>query len=319
MAITDQLNPLVVKTDIDALFVQEYENPDLGVGYASAMCPELFKVITIDNAAFIDATLEGGGGFWDVTGETTPPDQANILVRNKAIYPAVTWAKDLPISKEFFNDNMHNTYTEMIQKFASNGRSTRDKEAFGMYRDAFTGNTYLTPDGQPWISPAHVTVAGTVSNQVAGNPQIDPDQLDVAIQMLATQQSEDGVAMNLAPKALVVAPKWLRRARQIAEAELVSNTATNAPEFFVSVYGFKVYTSAYLSASQGGFGTNDNGWMVLANYHGGTRFIREDISTTLVDWMYQANRNYLYRGEYREQYGVRNYMGAVGSNGSGIA
>jgi phage major head subunit gpT-like protein len=324
MSTTDQLDPLVVRTELDAIFVQEYENADLESGYVTAESPDLFRQMTMDNAAYSEQTMEGGGGFWQIKGETQNVPTADILFKNKQTFYAKTWANSLPISKEFFDDNLHNAYTEMIQKFARNARETRDLFAFGLYRAAFTGtdpqtgNNYLTADGLSWINPAHTTGFGTVSNELSGNPVLTPASLFDAIKGLQTLKSEDGVAMNQKAVTLVVAPANIRNAMQVTESEYVSNLATNAIEIFSSKYGIRVRSSAYLDTTFGGFGTNDAGWIILSRGHSATRFVREGVSTDLVDWRISPSDTYIYKGRYREEYGVVNYAGAYGSDGSGI-
>lgn len=105
MAVTNALNSAVVKTELDSIFVQEYEYP-VGPGMATAETPEIFKQITLTNSAHIEETLSGGGGFWQVKGEEVPVPQSSPRVANKATYTAVTYANSIPLSKEFFDDNI---------------------------------------------------------------------------------------------------------------------------------------------------------------------------------------------------------------------
>lgn len=103
MAVTNALNPAVVKTELDAIFVQEYQYP-VGPGIATAETPEIFKQTRLTNAAHIEEVLGGGGGFWPAKGETQPVQQASPQVGNKATYIASTYANSIAISKEFFDD-----------------------------------------------------------------------------------------------------------------------------------------------------------------------------------------------------------------------
>ena len=74
-----------------------------------------------------------------------------------------------------------------------------------------------------------------------------------------------------------------------------------------------VFHSPYLGAAQGG---SDSAWFLLSRNHAVTRYIREEVSTALVDYIYSTNNNYVYKGMYRETYGVTDYVGAVGSDGT---
>ena len=81
MAVTNALNTAVVQTELDAIFVQEYEYP-VGPGVATAESPEIFKQMPIDNAAHIEEVLSGGGGFWEVKGEEQAVPQSSPRVAN---------------------------------------------------------------------------------------------------------------------------------------------------------------------------------------------------------------------------------------------
>jgi hypothetical protein len=218
--------------------------------------------------------------------------------------------------------NMHDAYSQIVKDMGENARETRNLVGFGVYRaafsgvDTYTGVSYLTADGVAWISASHVTTAGTVSNILTGNPTLTPDSLFDAITGLETQVKEGGVVGSQTAKYLVVAPEGIRNAIQVTQSEYVSNSGNNAIEIFSSMYGLQTLSSPYLSTSFGGFGTSQEGFIVLSENHSATRFIREGISTELVDYIYSDNDNYVYKGRYREEYGVMNYIGAFGSNGS---
>lgn len=206
-------------------------------------------------------------------------------------------------------DNMHSAYSSMIKKFAMNARATRDKNAFAIYRNAFT--TTLTSDGQPLVSATHITLTGlTVDNLIVG--ALSPTTLDLAIVRLIEQESEDGVVMGMEPAYLLVAPSNYTNARQIVDSTLVSNSAANAVNIYASTYNIQVFRSPYLGAAQGGSNT---AWFLLSRNHAVTRYIREAVSTELVDYIYSNNDEYVYKGRFRETYGATNYIGIVGSLG----
>jgi len=311
MAVTSALSPDVVITKLDAIFVQEYTWP-VGPGIATAETPEIFKQVDIDNAAHIEEVLSGGGGFWDVKSEEQPVASASPRVANLVTYYAVTYAKQLQISKEFFDDNMHNTYAAMVTKFAANARATRDLNAFKLYQNAFT--TTLTADGAAFISTSHTTIAdGTVSNRVANNPTLTPTSLNTAIVQLMQLKSQDGIIMGGQPAYLLVAPAGFKNAQEITGSALVADSANNAINVFSSTYQISVWQSPYLGSAAGG---SDTAWFLLGRNHGVTRYIREEITTSLVDYIYSSNDNYVYKGRFREVVGVTDYVDAVGSAGT---
>jgi len=319
MAITNALNPTVVQTELDAIFVQEYEFPS-SPGTATAVTPQIFKQMGIDNAAHIEAVLSGGGGLWSIKGEETPVASASPRVDNKVTYVAVTFANSLQISKEFFDDNMHGTYSEMVRKFAMGARATREVAAFEIYRGAFT--TTLTADGISFIDDAHVTISGAnVDNQVASNAVLSPTSLNTAMVQMQQQKSQDGIIMGQVGAYLLVPSALYKLACEITGSALASGTANNDLNVFSSTYQIMVFQSPYLgsavSAASGVTAGSDTAWFLLSRNHGVTRYIREELSTSLVDYTLSNNDNYIYKGRFREVFGVTDYVGAVGSTGSG--
>ncbi len=314
MAITNALNSLVVKTELDSIFVQEMEYP-VGPGMATAQTAEIFHQMGVENSAHIEAILSGGGGFWDTKGEEQAVTLGSPRVANKVTYSVVTFAKGLDISKEFFDDNMHGTWSAMVKKFAEAARATRDRKAFELFRNAFT--TTLTADGATFISLSHTTIdGGTVSNELAGNPALDETPLNNAIVQLLEMKSQDGITLGQQPAVLLVPSKLFKKAQELVDSALVSSSANNAINVFSSTYGITIFHSPYLGAANGG---SDTAWFLMSRNHAVTRYIREEVTTSLVDYIYSSNDNYVYKGRFREVYGVADYSGVVGSDGTGVA
>jgi len=314
MSVTNALNPTVVKTELDAIFVQEYSYP-MAPSVATAETPEIFKQLTIGNAAHIEAVLSGGGGLWTAKGEEEPVALGSPRVANKVTYYAVTFARGLAISKEFFDDNMHSTYSEMVKKFADAARATRETTAFALWRNAFT--TTLTADGISFVDDAHTTIAGyTVDNQVASNAVLSPTALNTAMVQLQQQISQDGIIMGQQGAFLLVPSALFKSACEITGSALASGTANNDMNVFSTAYAIRVFQSPYLGAAVSG--GSDTAWFLLSRNHGVTRYIREALTTQLVDYVYSNNDEYVYKGRFREVYGVTDYVGVVGSTGAGV-
>lgn len=323
MSVTNALNPTVVRTELDAIFVQEFMFP-VSPGTATATTPAIFKQVGIDNSAHIEAVLSGGGGLWSVKGEEVAVATASPRVANKVTYVAVTIANSLQLSKEFFDDNMQNTYAEMVKKFAGGARATREILAFELYRGSFA--TTLTADGVAWIADAHVTIAGpNVDNRVASNAVLSPTSLNTAMVQMQQQLSEDGIIMGQLGSVLLVPSALFKTACEIVGSQLASGTANNDINVYSSTYQIQVFQSPFLGAAQLAGVVNgvtvtagsDTAWWLLSRNHGATRYIRQELTTDLVDYIYTNNNNYVYKGMFREVYGVTNYVGAVGSSGSG--
>ena len=78
-------------------------------------------------------------------------------------------------------------------------------------------------------------------------------------------------------------------------------------------YGINVATTPYIGLAAGG---SDTAWFLLGDNHSITRWVRQGIETAIVDWKFQRNNNYIYKGSFREVVGAMDYVGIVGSLGA---
>lgn len=311
MAITNAINSTVVKTELDDVFNQVFNLVERHPGIATHLTPQIFKQKTMDNAAHIEAVLSGGGGYWLEKGEEQDVPLASPRVTNKVSYFAVTFAHGLQLSKEFFDDNMHGTWTKMVEDFAREAKFTQMNTAFGLWRGAFT--TTLTADGSAFISSSHTLIDGTTqSNIVSGNPPLSPDALNLAIVQLSEMKSQSNVIMGCMPDCLLVPSKLYKKAVEVTDSKLLADTANNNINVYSAIYGLSVYFSPFLGAAAAG---SDTAWFVLSQNHCVTRYVRAEIETVLNDWRLSSNNNYEYKGIFREKYGVTDYIGVVGSKG----
>ena len=314
MNITSNLNPNVVKTALDEVFMQEFDLQQ-GPGIATAETAAIFRQETISNAAQIGEIFQGSG-LWLERAEEQDVNKSTPRFGNKYTYSVVNFANSVEISKNFFDDNMHSAWQKIVRDFAENARITRDIEAFEIYRGAFT--TTLSADGVALCSDSHLTLGGfTVDNALTA--ALNETSLNTAIVALREQKAQDGTVKGQNPSALLVPSALFKTACEIVDSEFRSGTADNDINVYSSKYAISVYTSPYLGAAVGGSGytTGSNtAWFLLGRNHSVTRWIRQGVQTALVDWKIAKNNNYIYKGEFREVYGAPDYVGIVGSTGT---
>jgi phage major head subunit gpT-like protein len=307
--VTSALNPNVVKTALDTVFMQEF-NGRTHPGYVDATSPSVFKQDTIDRAAAIAETFRGTG-LWEAKAEEADVKSGAVKVGNTQTFIVSEYAKSIDISKNFFDDEQHGVYEKMVRDMGETGRITRDMNAFGLYRGAFT--TTLTADGKALVADDHVTQSGaTIDNRIASNPVLAEASLNTGIIMMVEQKAEDGTVRGQMPEVLLVPPALFKLACEITESELRSGTANNDMNVYSVKYGITVATSPYLGAAAGG---SDTAWFLLGRNHSVTRWVRQGIVTDLVDYKFQRNNNYIYKASFREALGAYNYTGVVGSTG----
>jgi hypothetical protein len=287
--------------------MQEF-NGKLQPGYVDATSPSVFKQDSVDRAAVVAETFRGTG-LWGLKAEEADVPAGSVKVGNQQTFIVSEYAKSIDISKNFFDDEQHGVYEKMVRDMAETGRITRDMNAFGLYRNAFT--TTLTADGKALCADDHATQGGqTIDNLLTS--VLKESALNDAIVAMVEQKAEDGTIRGQMPSVLLVPPKLYKLACEITESELRSGTANNDMNVYSAKYGIMVATSPFLGAAAGG---SDTAWFLLGNNHSVTRWVRQGMITDLVDYKFQRNNNYIYKASFREALGAYNYTGIVGSTG----
>lgn len=301
-------NFAVVQTELDDVFYQAFTYDAGTPGIATATTGALFKQMNIDRAAYI-GEINKPVGFWPKIGEIQQVPQGTPQVTNKYTILVGDYANSMPISKDLFDDNMHQVWSQNVREFARKARLTQDSNAFGLYRNAFT--TTLTADGVSAINANHPLIGGgTTSNVVSG--ALSNLTLNSATIALRTQVDQAGNVIGGTPAYLLVPPELFMKAIQETESALVADDANNALNVWRSAYGIKVYSSPYLGLAAGGSAT---AWFLMTEFHSFSRLIRQGIETALTPWQNSTNRTYNYQGNFRESYFVPDYSGVVGSTG----
>jgi hypothetical protein len=302
------LSPNVVKTALDDVFLQEH-NITQHVGYVDANSGSVFNQETTDRAAEIVENFLGSG-LWDSLAEEAEITQGQPRVTGSKTFTVTKFARNIIIPAEFFADNMHGAYEKMVKNFAANARNTRDKNAFAVFRNAFSAAT--TYDGTALISDTHTNLGGyTIDNKVTG--AFSETTLNTAIIQLLEMKSQDGVVGGNMPSVLLVPPALFKTACEVTQSELRSGTANNDMNVYSSKYGIQVATSQWLGAAASG---SDSAWFLLSSNHSIMRYVRSAVSTWLVPPEYSDNDTYKYGGKFREVVGALSFEGIVGSNGS---
>jgi len=299
----------VVRTLLDDVFYTKFSGEKFP-GRATAETAALFHPDSMSQAA-LNLDLFGGVGNWEQTAEQQDLPENDPTFKNTKLFTAVKFAKAISISKEWFDDNNHNAYEQTIMNFANRAKTTRDKNAFTPFRNAFT--TTLTADGVALVSDSHINNAGsTVDNKVTGT--LSEVTLNNAMNQLAEMKSQDNEIDGWVGSILLVPIANFNNACIITKSTLKSGTANNDLNYFSDYWpGLQVMTSPYLGAAAGG---SDAAWFLLSNEHAVTRWVREAVSTNLVDYTISTNDTYKYKGRFREVVGAMTYDGLVGSNGS---
>lgn len=304
---TEAQNFSIVQTELDDVFYQNFNQFPTLPGQATARTTDLFKPIQTDHAAYIESVFMGSGLFPQV-GEVQVVPQSTPKVTNKFTVVIGDYAEAVPVSKNMFDDNMHGAWAAIVEDFARVARATQDRNAFQIFRGAFT--TTLTADGAPLIGTHTLISGGTYSNLVSG--ALTPTTLNLAVVKLVEMPNQRGITMGCQPSMLVVPAQLYVHATQIIDSALEADSGNNNLNVYRSAMGIKIYFSPWMDAVNGG---SDTAWFLLANNHRITRYLRQDIETALTPWQYSNNRSYNYQANFRESYAAIDYIGVTGATG----
>lgn len=308
MFFTEAQNLDITREALNSVFYEEFGIETSVPGRATANTGDLFKVIQSTQSQYIYEVNKPVGLFTQI-GETQNVPAGIPQVADKVNVSVLDYAQSLPISKDLFDDNMFNNWSENVRQFAQMARITQDITAFNLFNNAF--GTTLTADGIAAVSASHTNIQGaTVSNSISG--ALSDTTLNTAIVALGQQVNQANVIMGGEAAILVVPTALWKHATQLLETVLQPDGALNNINVYSMKYSIKLYTSPYLSAAQGG---SDTQWFLLTNNHSVHRVIRQGIQTALTDWSYSNNRTYNYQANYREAYYIATYAGLVGSTG----
>lgn len=308
--ITEQDNFAVVQTELDEIFSQylAYDSTDPRI--ATARTEAVFhQVPSFDRAAYI-GEVNAAVGLFTPIGETAIVPEDTPKVRNKYTVYMQTFAKGISLSKQWFDDNLHNVWSKDVRDMARKAMMTQDFYAMALWRNSFT--TQLTADGVSFINAAHPLIkGGTVNNLITG--ALSVTTFNNALIALREQKDQTNTVVGDAASGILVPSKLFKLATEITESALISDSANNAINVYRSAYNVQVYSSPYLGAINPG--GSDTAWWMFTPNHSVTRIVRQGVETSLIPWQYSKNLTYWYQANFREQVYVPDYAGVVGSTG----
>lgn len=308
MKLSSAINPNVVKTALDKVFYPEFDKKEK-MGHVNAESPLVFNQMSSNKAAEIEEVF-AGSGYWGQTNESENYNESAPTVDDTKTTIHSKFTQSIRITEEFIEDDQHNVYRKMTKDMGKKGRLTRDKNAFALYRGAFT--TSLTAAGVAVVSDSHTTRSGdTVDNKLTA--VFADSSLDLAITALYEQKDEDGTLAGTMAELLFVPPALYKEAAIVLDSRLRSGTADNDANIYSSRYDIGMAVSRWIGASAGG---SDTAWFLLGDTHSLNRYVRTPMTTDVVDGKFQANGDTIYKGRFRESVSATHYIGVIGSDGS---
>jgi hypothetical protein len=173
------------------------------------------------------------------------------------------FAKSIDVPRTFQADAKFGVVNKLVKDMAINAIKTRDRNAFGIFRNAFTTTVFKTNDGAALVSSAHKNLNGdTITNKLT--TALTEVSLNNAIVLLAEMKAQDGVVTGSVPATLLVPPRIYKLACEITKSTLRSGTPNNDANVYSDIYQLEVLTSPYLGLASGG---SDTAWFLLGRNH----------------------------------------------------
>lgn len=307
-SLSSGMNSNVVKTALDQVVFTEY-NKDPGPNVATANDSMVFNQETWDRAAVISEVFKGVS-FFDTRQEEEDVPSDTPRVGQQLTYSIVNYAKSVDITKNLFDDDQHSTVARMMREFGLKARKSQDNNAMAYLRGGFATTT--TADAAYVFSNSHTNLNGDTIDNLS-TAALSESSLNTGIVALMEQKDQAGEVMGTMAQTLLVPPALFKTACEITDSELRSGTGNNDINVYSSKYNLFVKQSPYLGAAAGG---SDTAWFLLGEGHNLTRWVRQPLVTDVVDYKYQRNNNYIYKGEFREVIGAITYEGLWGSTGA---
>lgn len=305
------LSPDVVQTELDKVIFNEF-SPEKKPGYADVSNPLIFNQVPVDKGVQKEE-LFSGGGYWEQRGEKQNVARSESKVSQKVTYTIVEFSKAEDFPKWLFDDGDFGVVAKSIKHMAFGGRRTQVREAFGTFRNAFSSTGTLTADGLSLCNNSH-TLGGsnkTVDNYLTA--KLTDETLNDLINLMAEMYAQDGIVAGYLMETLLVPNRNYKRACELLDSELSSETANNAINVYSSKYGIQLFQSEAIGSVQGG---SDHYAFGLARYHESNRYIREALNTWSRSWEMSDNRTYTHGAAYRELYKTPDFAGLVGTDGT---
>jgi hypothetical protein len=215
------------------------------------------------------------------------------------------------ITKEMIQDSKFDSMASWARKLGESISQTREISAMNIFNNAFS--SVLAQDGLALIDSAHEVGSLTFSNEISGNPDLSETALQAAMaQFEKAFIRSNGTYINIGAKYLVVSSENKRYAQELVGSDLKADTNDNNMNSLKSD-NLMVVSSPYL--------TDPDAWFVMADPSQTGLFIVERQGVQTASSGYDEGPGFttdsaLIKASYREDIGVTNAYGIIGSSGT---
>jgi len=226
-----------------------------------------------------------------------------------ARYTHETIALAFAITEEAIEDNLYDRiasrYTKALARSMSN---TKQVKAANVLNNGFDSN-FQGGDGSPLFSTTHPTIAGSFSNTLATQADLNETSLEQAIIDIAALTDERGLKIAARPTKAIVPPELQFTSERLMKSVGRTGTANN------DINAIKSMGMVPEGYTVNNFLTDPDAWFLRTDVPNGMKmFLRAPIKTSMEGDFDTGNVRYKARERY--SFGWSDPRGIFGSSGA---
>lgn len=232
--------------------------------------PGIFNVLNKSNGEGAQKNYTGKTGFGEIR-EFEDGDNVPAVSRYKTYTTQVVYKNyggHVNVTKNMMEDRDFDAQLGEMKDLSRTANYSQDKSGMQLFNGGFATTSLVNGytihfygDGVPTFSTIHPTVvpgASTQSNASATGITLGHDNLETGRLALELQQSDNGNALSMSGKVMLVTPLALEKtARETIQSELTPENANNAINVFRG--SFDIATSKFLDSINQG---SDTAWFL---------------------------------------------------------
>ena len=291
---------------LNALFGLEYkryENQHAEIYTTESSDRAFEEEVMLSGFANADVKAEGAGVSYDDAQETYT-----------ARYTMETIALAFAITEEAIEDNLYDRlssrYTKALARSMSNAKEVKGAAPLNNGLPAIAAATaFQTGDGQNLFSTAHPTIAGTVSNTLATQADLNETSLEQSLIDIAAMTDERGLRIAAKGVKMIIPSANQFNAERLMKSQGRTQTADNDINAINSMgmipQGYRV--NNYL--------TDTDSFYIITDVPNGMKMFTRAPLTTAMEGDFDTG-NVRYKARERYSFGVSDFRGIFGVEGA---
>ena len=257
----------------------------------------------------------GMGAFGDWTKRSSQFDTVAYETLSPGLertYTHEAFTQGFKVTREMYDDDQYRQMEKLPKAMARSGRAKIEKDAVTPLINGFDGSNHAIYDGEALFSKAHPLIdsSETSSNLVYG--ELTEAKLKEALQLMRETLDEAGNLVQMKATKLIIPPALEDTAIRVLKSEQMPGGQMNDTNQFLNRYGIEIVVMDYLSEASGG---TDTAWFLQDGSRHELNFfwrIRPEFKWDEDFDDFVAK----YRGYMRYSFGVSDWRGLVGSEGT---